>query len=44
MDYNMTLLMDFYKGLYSLCSNSPKEKLGNTPRKNRGVWRTCAQP
>ena len=32
------LLMDFYKGLYSLCSNSPKEKLGNTPRKNRGVW------
>jgi len=32
------LLMDFYKGLYSLCSNSPKEKLGNTPRQNRGVW------
>jgi len=32
------LLMDFYKGMYSLCNNSPKEKLGNTPRKNRGVW------
>jgi len=32
------LLMDFYKGLYSLCNNSPKEKLGNTPRKNRGAW------
>ena len=32
------LLMDFYKGLYSLCNNSPKEKLGNTPRQNRGVW------
>ena len=32
------LLMDFYKGLYSLCNNSPKEKLGNTPRQNRGAW------
>ena len=32
------LLMEFYKGLYSLCNNSPKEKLGNTPRPNRGVW------
>ena len=32
------LLMDFYKSLYSLCNNSPKEKLGNTPRKNRGIW------
>ena len=32
------LLMDSYKSLYSLCNNSPKEKLGNTPRKNRGVW------
>ena len=32
------LLMDFYKGVYSLCNNSPKEKLGNTPRKNRGAW------
>lgn len=32
------LLMDYYKGLYSLCNNSPKEKLGNTPRQNRGVW------
>lgn len=32
------LLMDFYKGLYSLCNNSPKEKLGNTPRQNGGVW------
>ena len=33
-----TLLMNFYLTLYSLCSNSPKEKLGNTPRPNRGVW------
>ena len=32
------LLMDFYKSLYSLCGNSPKDKLGNTPRPNRGVW------
>ena len=32
------LLMNFYLSLYSLCSNSPKEKLGNTPRQNRGVW------
>ena len=33
-----TLLMNFYISLYSLCNNSPKEKLGNTPRQNRGVW------
>ncbi len=33
-----TLLMDFYKGLYSLCSNSPKVKLGETKRPNRGIW------
>ncbi len=32
------LLPDFYKGLYSLCSNSPKTKLGNTQRPNRGAW------
>ncbi|MBE6952303.1 MAG: sigma-70 family RNA polymerase sigma factor [Ruminococcaceae bacterium] len=32
------LLMDFYKGMYSLCDNSPKDRLGNTPRPNRGVW------
>ena len=32
------LLMDFYKSLYSLCGNSPKDKLGNTPRQNRGIW------
>ena len=32
------LLMDFYKGLYSLCNNSPKTKLGYTKRPNRGVW------
>ena len=32
------LLMDFYKSLYSLCANSPKDKLGNTPRQNRGIW------
>ena len=32
------LLMEFYKGLYSLCNDSPKEKLGNTPRPNRGIW------
>ena len=32
------LLMDSYKALYSLCKNSPKEKLGNTPRRNKGVW------
>ena len=33
-----TLLMNFYLSLYSLCNNSPKEKLGNTPRQNRGFW------
>ena len=32
------LLMDFYKGFYALCSNSPKDKLGNTPRQSRGIW------
>ncbi len=32
------LLMDFYKSLYSLCCNSPKDKLGNTPRQNKGIW------
>ena len=32
------LLMNFYLSFYSLCNNSPKEKLGNTPRQNRGVW------
>ena len=32
------LLPDFYKSLYSLCENSPKAKLGNTKRKNRGYW------
>ena len=32
------LLMNFYLSLYSLCNNSPKEKLGNTPRQNRGGW------
>ena len=32
------LLMDFYESLYSLCANSPKDKLGNTPRQNRGIW------
>ena len=37
-----TLLMNFYKDMYSLCSNSPKEKLGNTPRPNRGIWDVVA--
>ena len=32
------LLMDFYKSLYSLCGNSPEDKLGNTPRQNKGIW------
>jgi len=32
------LLMNFYKGLYSLCETSPKAKLGNTKRPNKGVW------
>jgi len=32
------LLMEFYKGLYSLCINSPKTKLGNTNRPNSGAW------
>ena len=32
------LLMNFYKDLYSLCNNSPKTKLGNTQRPNKGVW------
>jgi len=32
------LLPDFYKSLYSLCENSPKVKLGNTRRPNRGAW------
>ena len=36
------LLMNFYKDMYSLCSNSPKEKLGNTPRPNRGIWDVVA--
>ena len=36
------LLMNFYKDMYSLCSNSPKEKLGNTPRLNRGIWDVVA--
>ena len=37
-----TLLMNFYKDMYSLCKNSPKEKLGNTPRPNRGIWDVVA--
>ena len=36
------LLMNFYKDMYSLCKNSPKEKLGNTPRPNRGIWDVVA--
>ncbi len=32
------LILDFYKSLYSLCENSPKVKLGNTKRPNRGMW------
>ena len=32
------LLLDFYKSLYSFCGNSPKVKLGNTPRPNSGAW------
>ena len=32
------LLMEFYKGFYSSCSNSPKNKFGNTKRPNKGVW------
>ncbi len=36
------LLPNFYKGLYSLCENSPKSKLGNTKRENNGVWDVVA--
>ena len=36
------LLMNFYKDMYLLCKNSPKEKLGNTPRPNRGIWDVVA--
>ena len=41
-DAKWTLLMDFYKGLYSLCKNSPKTKLGNTQRSDEGVWDVVA--
>lgn len=37
-DAKWMLLMDFYKGLYSLCDNSPKVYLGNTKRENDGQW------
>ncbi len=36
------LLPNFYKGLYALCENSPKLKLGNTKRENNGVWDVVA--
>ena len=36
------LLPEFYKSLYSLCESSPKIKLGNTKRKNGGVWDVVA--
>lgn len=36
------LLPNFYKGLYSLCENSPKSKLGNTKRESNGVWDVVA--
>ncbi len=37
-----TLLPDFYKSLYSLCESSPKVVLGNTKRKDGGVWDVVA--
>ncbi len=36
------LLPNFYKELYSLCKSSPKVKLGNTKRLNKGVWDVVA--
>ena len=36
------LLPEFYKSLYSLCESSPKIKLGNTKRKDGGVWDVVA--
>ncbi len=36
------LLPDFYKQYYSSCDNSPKIKLGNTKRKNNGIWDVVA--
>ncbi len=33
-----TLLMRFYKELYTLCQNSPKAKWGNTKRRQKGIW------
>ena len=36
------LLPNFYKGLYELCESSPKIKLGNTKRKNGGIWDVLA--
>ena len=36
------LLPNFYKGLFSLCESSPKERLGNTKRENNGIWDVVA--
>ena len=36
------LLPDFYKQYYSSCGSSPKTKLGNTQRKNHGIWDVIA--
>lgn len=36
------LLMEFYKQFYDLCGNSPKETLGQTARKNQGIWDVVA--
>ncbi len=32
------ILPYLYKGLYSLCGSTPKTKLGNTKRPDKGVW------
>ena len=32
------LLPNLFKGLYALCENSPKIKLGHTRRKDGGIW------
>lgn len=37
-DAKWMLLPHFYKSLYAVCKSSPKIKLGNTQRKNSGVW------
>lgn len=36
------LLLNLYKGLYSLCESTPEVRLGSTERENNGIWDVLA--